>query len=284
MSRQAVYKSFKLRDSFNYNSEIITFKVNQIRRHMPRLGGRKLYFLLKNTIKSKGIKCGRDKFFDILRWEHLLVKPRKSFTRTTQSYHRFKKHPNRIIGLIINKPEQTWVSDITYIRTRQGFMYLSLVTDAYSKKIMGYELSDNLKAESTLKALNMAIGKRKFTNRELIHHSDRGFQYASFNYIKRLESENIKVSMTTKYDPYENAIAERVNGILKAEFYLDRTFKSKKEAKREVKKTIMIYNKIRPHTSCNYLTPEQAHISGNYELKKWNKKYSNKRVLVKVKE
>ncbi len=210
----------------------------------------------------------------------MLVRKRKNFTRTTFSYHRFKKYGNLIADLEKTHPEQVWVSDITYIRKKGGFLYLSLVTDAYSKQIMGFKLSDNMKASSSVKALKQAINCRKYPDRKLIHHSDRGLQYCSPEYISILEENNIDISMTTKYDPYENAIAERVNGILKSEFYLDQEFNNLKEAKREINKTIMIYNNLRPHLSCNYLTPKQAHLKANYKLKTWSRKYSSKAMVL----
>ena len=171
----------------------------------------------------------------------------------------------------IKRPEQVWVSDITYVHCKKGPLYLHLVTDAYSKKIMGYFLSDDLKTKSTLAALNMALKNRKYRSRKLIHHSDRGFQYTSDDYKKRLRKEKIKISMTTKYDPYENAIAERVNGILKDEFEISNRKLSIQEAKRNVNHAIKIYNQKRPHWSCQFLTPEQAHKKGKFILKNWSK-------------
>ena len=199
----------------------------------------------------------------------LLVKKRKTRHYTTDSKHRFYKHPNRIKGLKINRPEQVWVSDITYIKTKQGHNYLHLVTDAYSKKIMGYNLSDNLKVESTLKALKMAIKNRKFPKKSLIHHSDRGFQYCADAYTEYLENNYITICMTEKYDPYENAIAERVNGILKDEFAIGEGFKNHLQAVREVKNAIGIYNEFRPHLSCNMKTPNQAHLTKEPLKKLW---------------
>ena len=274
ISRQGYYKLLKSQEINNQSVKTVRKMVLQIRRTMPRLGGRKLYFLLQPEFARLGLKIGRDKFFYILGHEHLLVKKRKNHTRTTNSYHRFRKYDNLIRGASITQAEQAWVSDITYIRTRQGFLYLSLVTDAYSKRIMGYELSDNLRTESSLRALNKAVKNREYEARLLIHHSDRGFQYCSPAYTQFLESQSINISMTTKYDPYENAIAERVNGILKNEFLLDQIFYNQKHALREVKKTIAVYNNQRPHLSCNYLTPNQAHKKGKYKLKKWKRKYS----------
>jgi len=275
ISRQGYYQLKETGNKEKSKAKIIRELVLQIRRTMPRIGGRKLYYLLKPELDKLGVFVGRDKFFDILRWEHLLVKRRKNYTRTTNSYHRYRKYGNLIQQLEISRPEQAWVSDITYIRTRNGFMYLSLITDAYSKKIMGYELSDNLKTESSLRALNQAIKNRCYEKKPLIHHSDRGLQYCSPTYTQVLESKGIDISMTTKYDPYENAVAERVNGILKNEFLLDQTFTNPSQARREVKRSIHIYNELRPHLSCNYLTPNQAHRKSNFKLKKWKKVYSS---------
>jgi transposase InsO family protein len=233
------------------------------------MGGKKLHSELNPDIKALGIKCGRDKFFDILREENLLVKYRRRYVKTTQSHHRYFTYPNLIQDIKVNRAEQVWGSDITYIRTKEGFMYLFLITDVYSKQIMGWELSDNLKTVNALKALKMAIKNRKYPERELIHHSDRGFQYCNPAYIKALSNANINVSMTQKYDPYENAVAERVNGILKTEYEISDGFIDYKDAKREIKHVIWLYNTDRPHLSCEMLVPVIAHERENYELKRW---------------
>lgn len=242
---------------------------------MARLGARKLHYLLQPEFDKLGIKCGRDKLFNILREERMLVKKKKNFTKTTNSLHRFRKHSNLIEGMEIKAPEQVWVSDITYIKTKKGFLYLSLITDAFSKQIMGFELADNLKAESSMKALNMAISRRRYPKRELIHHSDRGLQYCTPVYTNMLLENNIKISMTSKYDPYENAIAERVNGILKTEFDAGSEFVDPKHALRVVKQSIKVYNKLRPHLSIHYRTPEEAHKQPNFEMKKWKNRFSS---------
>jgi transposase InsO family protein len=283
ISRQGYYQLLQKQGKVDSDAKTIRKLVLQLRRSMPRIGGKKLYFMLKPELENLGVKVGRDKFFDILRREHLLVKRRKNYTRTTNSYHRYRKYDNLIQQIKIQRPEQAWVSDITYIRTRKGFMYLSLITDAYSKKIMGYELSDNLKTESSLRALNKAIKSRKYRSNPLIHHSDRGFQYCSPIYTQALESNKVSISMTTKYDPYENAVAERVNGILKNEFLLDQTFYNEKHAQKEVKRSIEVYNNFRPHLSCHYLTPNQAHNLGNYELRKWSNRTFKKQTSIKEK-
>ncbi len=276
ISRQAYYKFQSKLDRQQIQHPIILDLVQVQRRIQPRSGTKKVYRKIKPELMKIGIKFGRDKLFDLLREENQLVPRRKNFTKTTQSYHRFRKYSNLISDLEKTHPEQVWVSDITYIRTKNGFLYLSLITDAYSKQIMGFELSDNQKASSSVRALKQAIKSRKYPGNKLIHHSDRGFQYCSPEYIAVLESNGIDISMTTKYDPYENAIAERVNGILKSEFYMDQTFTNQKEAMREIKKTIMIYNTIRLHMSCNYLTPVEAHKRANYKLKTWSRKFSSK--------
>ena len=236
---------------------------------MPRLGSAKLYHILKFDMLVEGIDIGRDKFHNMLKHLCLLVPRKKKFFRTTDSNHLFNKHSNLVKGLKINKPEQLWVSDITYLKTKNGTMYLSLITDAYSKKIMGYEVSDNLKAESSKKALLMALKNRKYPHRKLIHHSDRGIQYCCPEYTDVLDNHNIKISMTQKYDPYENAIAERVNGILKQEFDISNHKLHKDEVKKITKNSINIYNHLRPHFSCNLMTPNQAHLNGKFDYKKW---------------
>lgn len=192
--------------------------VKKKRKLHKRKGSVKVHGELKPDFLSTGIKCGRDKFLNILREENMLIHPRKRFVRTTNSKHKFRTYTNLIVDLDINRAEQVFVSDITYIRTKKGFLYLFLITDAYSKQIMGWELSDNLRTISAIKALRMAIGHRRYPDRSLIHHSDRGLQYCNPAYIAVLEQNGIQPSMTTKYDPYENAIAERVNGILKTEY------------------------------------------------------------------
>lgn len=251
----------------------------QIRIKMPRLGTRKLYYLLESEFKKASINIGRDKLFNILRVNNLLVKPKKTYHITTNSKHWLKKHKNQINNIEISEPEQVLVSDITYIKTLEGHNYLSLVTDAYSKKIMGFNLADNMKAEESEEALKMAINNFKYKPKQTIHHSDRGLQYCSTGYQDILDKNKIKPSMTEAYDPYENAIAERVNGILKDEFNLDQAFACHKQAKAVVKDIIEIYNNERPHLSCEYLTPEQMHNQNKIKRKQWKKKTSKVKTL-----
>lgn len=244
---------------------------------MTRVGTKKTYHLIKPQFASLDIKCGRDKLHDILRSEGMLIKKKKNYMRTTNSYHRFYKHPNLIKDLNINRAEQVWASDITYLRSAQGWLYLSLITDVYSKQIVGYQLSDNLKTINCISALKTAIKNRKYPERPLIHHSDRGFQYCNPEYTKTLEDNHIDISMTEKHDPYENAVAERINGTLKNEFDLGDRLPDQKSAERELKKAIWIYNNLRPHESCNFLTPRETHTNEKIELKKWPMRFRKKK-------
>lgn len=191
--------------------------VQDIRMQMPRLGTRKLYYLLRSKFAETGLKIGRDALFDYLQSENMLIKPKKNYTKTTNSKHWLRKYPNLMKEAKIERPEQVFVSDITYIKSRERTHYLSMVTDAYSRKIMGYKLSDDMSAENVVQALKMAINQRK-TNNALIHHSDRGLQYCSSIYQLEFNSNTIIPSMTDGYDCYQNALAERMNGILKHEF------------------------------------------------------------------
>jgi len=232
--------------------------VNKSRRTLPREGTRKLLESLRDDFIGLGLKMGRDRLFSILREHDLLVKRKKFSCRTTNSYHRFHKYGNIIKDLKITRPNQVWVSDITYIRTVNGFCYLALITDLYSRKIVGYDLSDSLELNGCVRALNKAIHKVKGT-KGLIHHSDRGIQYCSNVYTQILKRKNIEISMTEENHCYENAVAERGNGILKDEFYLDQTFTSLVQAKRATKNAIDLYNSKRLHLSLNFKTPDYVH-------------------------
>jgi len=237
---------------------------------MPRIGTRKLYYLLKNKLQELGV--GRDRLFRILKANYMLIKPKRSYHITTNSHHRFRKHKNSIDGLEINRPEQVWVADITYVGNRKNPMYLSLITDAYSKKIKGYAVSNSLATQGSIKALKMAVKNRKYPNQSLIHHSDRGLQYCSNEYQKVIVKNHLKCSMTESYDPYQNAVAERVNGILKQEFLLNTTNIDLKTMKTLVKQSIEIYNQYRPHLSCKMLTPNQMHKQKIVKIKTYKTK------------
>ena len=224
---------------------------------MPRIGGKKLYLLIKPKLEELGIKLGRDCFFDYLRKGGFLVKPKKNYTKTTNSNHWMRKHPNLLKDYKPTAAEEVFVSDITYVKSEQGVHYLSLVTDAYSRKIMGYELSDEMKATDVVKALDMAVKERVY-KRDAIHHSDRGLQYCSEVYQDALTKEGIKPSMTDGYDCYQNALAERINGILKQEFLLYKCH-DMEALKQLVEESIFIYNEMRPHLNLEMKTPNQVH-------------------------
>lgn len=243
--------------------------VNSIRLSMPRLGTKKLYYLLREDLNSLNI--GRDKLFDILRANKMLIKPARSYHITTNSHHRFYKHKDLIQNIEYTRPEQVWVNDITYIGSRNNHQYLALITDAYSKKIVGYEVSDSLDADIVINAFKMALKQRKYKSNPLIHHSDKGIQYCSNEYQELLSKNNILVSMTEKYDPYSNAIAERVNGILKQEFKIERNKLDLMERKLLIKEVIEIYNTKRPHYSCYMKTPEQMHKQEEIKIRRYKK-------------
>lgn len=229
----------------------------KIRMEMPRIGTRKLYFLLQEDILKMNIKIGRDALFSYLRSQNMLVKPIKSYTKTTNSSHWLHKYPNLFESTIMRKPDQVYVSDITYIKSRERTHYLSLVTDVFSRKIVGYKLSDDMSSESVVKALRMAVKSRK-SNKPLIHHSGRGLQYCSSIYQKELQKNNIKPSMTEGGNCYQNALAERINGILKQEFLMEKC-NTGKELNSLIAESIDIYNNKRPHLSLKMKTPNFVH-------------------------
>lgn len=253
ITRQKYYRSCWRLERKHQIADQVVAMVDNIRMTQPRIGTRKLYYLLQKELN--GLNVGRDKLFDILRANHMLITPLRSYHVTTNSHHRFRKHKNIITDLEIIRPEQVWVSDITYIGQRDNHMYLSLITDAYSKKIMGYDLSSSLSTEGSIRALKMATSNRKYPKRALIHHSDRGVQYCSDIYQRTLAKYKIMTSMTESYDPYANAVAERINGVLKQEFMLEQYNYPIDVMKEIIKDVVAIYNEQRPHYSCGYLTP-----------------------------
>jgi len=277
IDRQVYYRKIKRRIIKKDKAQLVVDMVLEIRAQMPRIGSKKLCYLLNQDLKT--LKIGRDKFIDILRANHLLILPKRSYHITTNSHHRFRRHKNQLLDLQINKPEQVWVSDITYIGKREKPCYLSLITDAYSKKIVGYNVSDNLNTESSLVALRLAVKQRKNKGIPLIHHSDRGLQYCSNEYQKILNKNEIQPSMTQNSDPYENAVAERINGILKQEFYIDKYNKDLPVMKKIIKETVDIYNGKRPHISNHMLTPNQMHEQNIITMKTYKTKNSIKNVF-----
>jgi transposase InsO family protein len=241
--------------------------VMEVRQQMPRIGTRKLHYLLKDQLNEIGI--GRDKLFTILKANHMLMKPKRSYRKTTDSNHWYRKHKNLIEDITPVMPEQIWASDITYLGNRSNHRYLALVTDTYSKKIVGYDLSASLGADGAIRALKMGLRQRSYKEKKLIHHSDRGFQYCCENYQKVLARKKVRCSMTETYDPYANAVAERVNGILKQEFLLEDYNVKLPIMKELVRNSIEIYNKKRPHYSCAMKTPEQMHKQDQIRIKSY---------------
>lgn len=258
MSRQAYYKGLKEGERLSVQRELILGLVRDVRRSNKKLGGKKLYHLLGVDIHGIDSSMGRDKFFDLLRENGLLVERRRKYAVTTDSYHRFRVYSNKLEGFKASGPHQAWVCDITYVRIRSGFVYLFLITDAYSRKIVGWDLNSSLGLEGALQSLVMAI-KQCPNPVGLIHHSDRGFQYCSNEYVGRLKARGIAISMAEAGNCYENAMAERVNGILKGEYGLEETFTDEKEARQAVKEGIKAYNEQRPHWSLGLQIPAKVH-------------------------
>ncbi len=280
VNRQVYYRrkqTVKLRKS---RAVQVVELVESVRFQMPKIGVRKLYFLLQEELKR--LHVGRDMLFRIMKANHMLIIPKRSYHLTTNSHHRFRKHKNLIENVVPEKPEQIWVSDITYVGNRQNPMYLALITDAYSKQIMGYDVSNSLDVSGSLRALNMALKKRKYKNNVLTHHSDRGLQYCSNEYQNVLSRSKVNCSMTESYDPYANAVAERVNGILKGEFIGYNNKYSLQTMEKLIEKSVEIYNKRRPHFSCLYMTPSQMHNQNEIKIKTYKNKYPSKHVFTGI--
>lgn len=270
-SRQAYHKSLQNRSVKRRREDLIKEHVCVVRRQMPRLGTRKLQYLLNQQCGGDRGPVGRDWLFNFLRTHGLLVKRKRKYIKTTDSSQWMRQYPNRIKNYRPNKPEQLWVADITYLLTQQGTMYLHLLTDAYSKKIVGYEVSQSLSASATGSALKAALAQREYDG-SIIHHSDRGSQYCSQEYSDIQKQAGMKISMTQDGSPYDNAIAERINGILKQEYGLDEIIPDERLLTSQVKHAINSYNTQRPHLSCSMLTPEQMHRQHNLPIKTWEKK------------
>jgi len=273
-SRQAYYQHQRSRENEALQNELLVQEVLRIRKQQKRIGTRKIIFMMNGFMQEHHISIGRDGFFDLLREQNLLVRRRKQRKpRTTFSCFWMHRYPNLAKDFIPTGPNQLWVSDITYIRIGDDFGYLSLITDAYSRKIVGFYLSEDLSAKGCILTLKMAL-KNNSGIKNLIHHSDRGSQYYSADYIKLLEP-SIKISMTEHSDPLENAIAERVNGILKDEL-LEQRFETFSEAQRKVAVAISTYNHLRPHSSIDMFTPAVAHTKSGTLKKHWKNYYSVK--------
>jgi len=277
-TRQAFYDQSWRSSDEQLQEAFIIDKVKTIRQHIQGIGGSQLHGMLKEELQSHNIHIGRDSFYELLRKHNLLIKRRKRYAITTNSNHPYYKWPDLTGNIVITAIEQLWVSDITYLRTENGFVYLSLITDAYSRKIMGYHVSQYLKAQGCIIALNKAISglSAQKEKRKLTHHSDRGIQYCCESYVTILQNNNINISMTQTGSPYDNAIAERVNGILKQHVGLNQVFKNYTATVAAVCKAIDTYNCLRPHMSVSNLTPQKAHTTKQTLFKKW--KIKNKHV------
>jgi len=275
-SRQALYQQLKTSEDRVLKEDIIIQEVLRIRSRQKCVGTRKLLFMLQPFLKEHDINIGRDGLFDLLASNKLLVRKRKRRApQTTFSNHWFRRYPNLIVNMAVLKADTLWVSDITYITLKDDFAYLSLITDAYSRKIKGYYLSKGLQAEGCVKALKMALSSLN-SDHSLIHHSDRGCQYCSTEYVEQLQSLGIAISMTQNSDPRENAIAERVNGIIKQEL-LDSCYSSFDEAKQQIAEAVYIYNNERVHSSLGMLTPVQAQSRTGALKKHWKNYYKIKK-------
>lgn len=278
-TRQAYYKHLRAEEKQALSHELILNQVNILRKSQKRLGARKMLGMLNDFIHLHKLSIGRDEFFDLLRENGLLIRKRKRFTpKTTFSNHYYKRYENLIIGFVPTAPNQLWVSDITYIHLEKSFAYLNLITDAYSRKIVGFNLFNDLSVRGTAGALEMAlenIEKRDKESPKLIHHSDRGMQYCSHEYTNLLKANFVNISMTQTGDPRENPLAERINGILKDEL-LEEVYPDFTQARSSVALAIATYNHQRPHCSIDMLTPFKAH-QGSGPLKKHWKTYYKKR-------
>jgi transposase InsO family protein len=278
-SRQAFYKFIKHAEKEALQHDLILQEVLSIRKTQKRLGTRKLLFKMDGFMKEHQIEIGRDAMFDLLATHKLLVRKRKRrIPLTTFSDHWMRKYPNLIVDFIPTAPNQLWVSDITYITLKDDFAYLSLITDAYSRKIVGFYLSETLSADGCIKALQLALKNNPQLGR-LIHHSDRGSQYCCADYVGILDKHFIKISMTQSGDPLENAIAERVNGILKDEL-LEKNYPNYEQARQAIAAAISIYNYQRPHSSIDMLTPIEAHLREGELKRRWKNYYSKKKEVV----
>lgn len=271
-SRQSWYEQARRQEGAHMANALVLKLVREIRQGLPRAGVPKLHHMLKEKLREHGLKIGRDALYRLLGEHGYLIRYRRRRPFTTNSRHHYRKHPNLIRELaLLTHPGQLWASDITYLRLAGNkFCYLSIVTDAYSHKIIGHCLHPTLHSDGAVNALLMAVKSKR--REGLIHHSDRGIQYCCADYVRMLEHYGIRISMTENGDPYENAVAERINGILKGEFLLDGTFGTFEQARAAVHSAVDRYNHIRPHASCDNLTPAQAHDHNGVLPKRWKSK------------
>ena len=275
LSRQAYYQQLWSEEAAAPARELVIQEVLAIRGPQPAIGGRKLYSMLAPFFLAHGIKMGRDGLFDLLAVHGLLVRKGRRRAATTDSNHWLRRYPNLIRGVSATRPNQIWVSDITYYMTAAGFVYISLITDAYSRKIVGYHVADTLEAVHTVEALRRAV-ERCGPLTGLTHHSDRGVQYCSAGYVGLLIEKGIAISMTESGDPLENAIAERLNGIIKGEFLDHYRLDSLQEVREVLGESVRTYNTVRPHMSCDMMTPDNVHANSLKVARKWKNYYTKK--------
>jgi putative transposase len=259
ISRQNYYARRQARQLRQVDGSLVVALVVAERKIQPRLGTRKLYFMLKARLLETGVTLGRDRFFEVLREQGLLLAPKPAaYPCTTNSRHYLKVYANRIKGLVVNRPNEVWVGDLTYVRTEMGFLYLSLLTDKSSRKVVGYHCGETLESSGCLLALQQALAGLP-AGAKPIHHTDRGSQYCCHEYVERVEAAGLSLSMTEADHCAENALAERINGILKSEYGLGEQFKTKTSARLAVDQAVHLYNTRRPHTALAYRTPQAVH-------------------------
>ena len=259
MSRQNYYATRRFRQRRDIDEDLVVKLVEHERKEQPRLGGRKLLHLLRPHLAEADVIIGRDRFFELLGERKLLIVPKRGKPRTTNSRHSLPVFHNLLAGKIIKGPNEAMVADLTYIRTDEGFLFASLLTDVFSRKIVGAHIGDSLEAEGCLAALDQALAELP-EGKHPLHHSDRGCQYCCHAYVGRLQSCGLTISMTEVMHCYENALAERVNGILKQEYEMDRTFRTKAQAKKAFEQAVWLYNHRRPHLALNYRFPADVHL------------------------
>ena len=281
VTRQAYYQSNWNGIDTSIEEHLVLQEVINIRKSHKQMGARKLYTKMQSFLTEHQIKMGRDALFNLLSANKMLVRKRKRRIITTQSYHWLRKFPNLIKEFVPTGPDQLWVSDITYWKIKENYVYISFITDAYSHKIIGYHVAETLQSIETIRALKMALSNlRSESQFQLIHHSDRGVQYCHNKYVKLLQDNYIKISMTEKGDPLENAIAERVNGIIKEEYLNDYQISNLKEAKQVLKHVIKLYNEQRPHNSIGNLYPNEVHENNLKTEKLWKNYYKKNPTFV----
>lgn len=283
ITRQAYYQHFWRIEDKSVEQQLVLQEVLRIRNKHRQMGTRKLYQKLQPFMLEHQIKMGRDALFDLLSANYLLVRKRKHSIKTTQSFHWLRKYPNLTKGFVPSTSNQLWVSDITYWKIESGHVYISFITDVFSHKIVGYHVANTLESIQTLQALKMALfglSEKPENHSQLIHHSDRGLQYCAHEYVKTLKENNIRISMTEKGDPLENAVAERINGIIKEEYLQYYSVENITQAKTLLQKVIDLYNEDRPHNSIGNLVPNQVHNKKIIPEKIWKNYYREKTTIV----